>query len=1254
MAREGAPPAFPSSTQSSALPLQAAHIALPRSRPRVGQARGEACGPHSHPPGSRAGSPSPKSSAGPRGEGWRTASPLRGMEGMEAEAARHSPPKSKPWSRTASPMQVTSAVPQLDNGALPRPWPCPQEDRTPTWMSPQPPRTQELQKPSVLESKVRALKEMTANKQGDSPCPLSHECSSPKKSKCPQGKARGVQSLPEGSPLPDAVLVPHAENPSDGQLDSSVNENQPTRNGVLRPSRSLTPGLECQNGQSPWPPEAVWMLCEHEKSLLSGPSSLQESLIHRTTPAQPEGSSPCKVSCIPNLTKGRVHHLEDHLSMALDLDSTPLTSEKDLNLRTVPQGTLWRAGELQALGPGDNALSLSDQVEKNRLLLQEMLKVSGQSCPKVATPAWTPSLDGSISERPAGDRDWDSGRSPQDSDLNRTFGSKPEPVLSAKHKEAKHLLQHARMKAKTRPLRASHDLVPTVAQGIRDDLRSPAQDPRVTCSDGLQNGTVSDSSSEASSGGQGPRRGSPVSHVRFEDESANEAEVRYLERLQQRQRRALSTVLQKVGQGPLRSKPDLAHYVRRDLDVTHHPGPPPVWDSDRKCPACGSCLQEGHSAEAKAASNLRRPQGVQVAEGVQGMLPEPPNSHGLSSPFSFIPAQPGIHTEWIRETHIGDTATCPEEGDCALDSKEVGTSQLSRTGGLSQSNSPRQQSHRWPRKVKMELPWDLQAQPHLPEIDDVEKGDEVEGERGHTLKGTEFLREDAVSKPPVLKPQKASLGSERPKPQLGNHRTNPVDQTPCKTACATRTLSMNLGPSGPGRPDQGTESHKSLEIVSASSLSQSHTQSSAPLPAQQLTAFLSPEGWMPTPPPPRKTTCPVSHRKSALAGPRRPRGQAQPVDLTLSQSPPGTVVLSLTQAQACRPQVKHPRLDPSTNNHLPQPQKTAVHKSRAERSPCSQDPQLPLESSVNGLQGAPGSDVATINSTGITLSLSLAPEEPASSQELEGVLQRLEPSSGGHVPPGTPPGARAESRPPSAVPSDGKKKRSNSIVSALGLKKLFSALGHTSQPKIGRARSHSMEQLQPMAPGPVSHTSTPKVKRVPSLQSLHLVSPSHKHHKTPSFQNFHSLLSSKGDRSSVYLVEESGDPNTPVRSAKGPPRRTLSVEDVGAPSLARTVGRVAEVFPDGTNQLQLQRPREGTFGFCVAYGNGHGDSGLYVQEMADLDTAKLYSGLLGVGDEILEVNGAKVAGLGLAHIKELLAHSESLSIRVLRHRPGPR
>lgn len=258
-------------------------------------------------------------------------------------------------------------------------------------------------------------------------------------------------------------------------------------------------------------------------------------------------------------------------------------------------------------------------------------------------------------------------------------------------------------------------------------------------------------------------------------------------------------------------------------------------------------------------------------------------------------------------------------------------------------------------------------------------------------------------------------------------------------------------------------------------------------------------------------------------------------------------------------------------------------------------------------------------------------------------------SSGGHMLTGVSHEASAGHKPPSAAHSDGNKKRRGSITYTLGLKKLLSALGHTPRPRLGTSRSFSVEQLQPSALA--AHTSTSTVKRAPSLQ--HLVSPSHQHRKAASFQNLHSLLGGKGDRSSLYLVEGSGDSNAPSRPAKVFPRRALSVEDVSAPSLARTVGRVVEVFPDGTSQLQLQRPPKGTFGFCVAYGSGRRDSGLYVQAMADLDTAKLYSGLLGVGDEILEMNGAKVAGLGLAHIKELLAHVESLSIRVLRQRPVP-
>lgn len=187
-----------------------------------------------------------------------------------------------------------------------------------------------------------------------------------------------------------------------------------------------------------------------------------------------------------------------------------------------------------------------------------------------------------------------------------------------------------------------------------------------------------------------------------------------------------------------------------------------------------------------------------------------------------------------------------------------------------------------------------------------------------------------------------------------------------------------------------------------------------------------------------------------------------------------------------------------------------------------------------------------------------------------------------------------------------------------------------------------MEQL----PGPAPNG--PSVKRSPSLQAL--VSPFRQPQKAASIQSLHSLLG-RAPRASAYLLPQPGDGD---RKAASGPRHSLSVEDIGAPDRLRTVGRVVEVFPDGTSLLEIQRPPHGSFGFQVTSGHGRPDTGVYVQEMADAGTAKLYAGLLGVGDEILQVNGAAVSGLGLARIRELLLQADSLALRVLRQRPARR
>uniref|UniRef100_A0A8C6E1K7 KIAA1614 n=1 Tax=Moschus moschiferus TaxID=68415 RepID=A0A8C6E1K7_MOSMO len=1187
------------------------------------------------------------------------------MEGMEAAARPAGGILQEPQigSRTASSMEVTSAVersgpePQPENGHLPRPWPCPREDGTPSPKAPRPhgaPGIQ-LQGPSVLESKMRALKErMTAGKQGAGPGLTSHERPALKKPKGRRVKVGGTKPPFEEPSPPEAVVVRHTQNPNDRRLDRSITQEEPARNGDPRPPRSPAPGLECWSRRSPWPPEAVQTRPDHDRALPPGPSSLQEGPMHRVTPGRPGGVA----THVPTLRKGRSHPQQDGLGTRGDLDSLSLTSEENFVLRPALLGELWKTGDLGALGTGGSTLSLSDRVERNRLLLQEMLSVGGQGLSKVGVPGWTSCWDRAVPERLAGDVDWDSGISLQDSDQSRTFGPKLEPVLSPRHEEAKHLLQRARMKARTRPVRASHDIVPTLALCSRDGRKSPALDPRMTfaCRDNLQNGNTSDSSSGESSSGQWPKRGASPSHVRFEDESARDAESRYLERLQQRQRQVLGT----ADQGPLRSKPDLAYIQggcrRRDAGAgALHPllgglqprglsAPlPPARGSERRCRACGHCI----------APDPRVLQECEPACGREGASAQPLNSQGLSAPLRLLSAaEPRLHTEWIRETHIGEQAL-PEEADSALDStdtsdscrtdsEEAGTAHPGRA--RLRASRPRG-GHRWLRKAEMEPPRSPQASHDLPGLELLEVSDEVTDGAGQTA-GALLPREDAFAEPPVQDLEGAFPGSPwQPGPGLENHWAHPGV---FRTAYAIASP-MKLGSSGPGTQGPVIESQ---EPLGTDCPQQSHAEPSAPHQALQPTASLCPEGWVPTPPSSKKTASPVSHRKAALAGLRRLGNQGEPMDSPLPASRsavPRTRELTPPQPQPHSPHSRHPLRALSTNNcNSSVPQGPQEPRGGAilvgETGAQSQEPAAPLEDRRDA--------VGTISSVGITFCP--ASEEPESSQEAEGGLWRTEPSSVGRVPSRASSGVSVGASPPSAAASDKNKKSSGGIASALGLKKFFSALSQGTRPKMGKSRSYSMEQLQPPVPGPASHTGTPKVKRAPSLQSLHLVSPSRQHRKATSFQNLHSLLSGKVDRSNLYLAGEPGDHSATDRPGKAPARRALSVEDVSAPGPARAVGRLLEVFPDGTSQLQLQRPSEGTFGFSVASGTGRRDSGFYVQEMADESTAKLYSGLLGVGDEILEVNGAKVAGLGLAHVRELLAHAESLSIRVLRQRPVPR
>ncbi|XP_074008671.1 uncharacterized protein KIAA1614 homolog [Numenius arquata] len=790
-----------------------------------------------------------------------------------------------------------------------------------------------------------------------------------------------------------------------------------------------------------------------------------------------------------------------------------------------------------AMVEGWERLSLAERVERNRRLLQEVL---GLAAPEV----------------PASDGDWDSGVSLQDAEGCRAFVPGQELELSPRHEQAKQLLQRARMKARTNPLRASHDILLLPAAAPRP--REPNGRPSVALRDG---GSLSDSSSGESSCGRPRRpRGPSPSRVRFEDESARDAEVRYLERLQLRHRRALGSALSSpdpAGSGQLGDGAGLPKARSGDLVA------------GGKCSACGSFLgaTASRGVDTPAATDV-----VKSSPAAPGSIPG--ESGGLSSarsepktralgprgsPLWILPSRQRIHTEKIKETYIGDV-TYIDEVDSALESTD--TSDGCRTDSEEAGpRSPHPKGHRDPRARGHRAPRpapQLEARPG--------KGTCVAGGgpcAGDGVSGGTTSQPGAVCTPPLGRAGSQEEGD--PHQHLGD--SEGMGNTTCP-------------PQQPSEPPDPSSQPGTI----------------TPMPGTHL----------PTPPTTKNACSQVPCRKALFSGGSR---------RVLSQGTRG------------------PEPDGGSAGP-PQPGGSAGPGER--RGPCSPRwlPGSPLRAlSTNNCNNTHGQDPLGTGRGAPSQPVTPAPQEaacpPREAAGMPGAQQQRHPArSVAHGEPGRP------------------ASRKGSSASASGLKKLLCSLSQSTKQRLGRFRCYSMEQLP--APGGTPPDG-PSMKKSPSLQSLRLVSPFCQPQKAASIQSLHPLLG-KASRASAYLLPQT------VADRKGDsgPRRSLSVEDIGAPGRLRAVGRVVEVFPDGTSQLELQRPPHGAFGFCVSSGHGRPDTGVYVQEMADAGTAKLYAGLLGVGDEILQVNGAAVSGLGLARIRELLLRADTLSLRVLRHRPAPR
>uniref|UniRef100_A0A096M6W8 Si:ch211-13f8.1 n=1 Tax=Poecilia formosa TaxID=48698 RepID=A0A096M6W8_POEFO len=223
----------------------------------------------------------------------------------------------------------------------------------------------------------------------------------------------------------------------------------------------------------------------------------------------------------------------------------------------------------------------------------------------------------------------------------------------------------------------------------------------------------------------------------------------------------------------------------------------------------------------------------------------------------------------------------------------------------------------------------------------------------------------------------------------------------------------------------------------------------------------------------------------------------------------------------------------------------------------------------------------------------------------------------------------------------------------LFLRRFFSSIGLNSVGRLVKGgRSSSMEQLSlptvqrasSASPSPTRRPQpTIRIQRTPSLQTLHTVLPLAQLRKASSVQS----LERRTERSTIL-----GEVQIPYGLA---PRyieihRGLSDEDVVVARMGHPMGRVTQAFPDGTILLELIKPPSGPFGFVISRGKGRPDTGVYVEKVGDGGV----EGLLGVGDEILQVNGEAVAGLSLDQVTRLMTRESTANLRILPARCNQR
>ncbi|XP_070531928.1 dentin sialophosphoprotein-like [Ptychodera flava] len=164
---------------------------------------------------------------------------------------------------------------------------------------------------------------------------------------------------------------------------------------------------------------------------------------------------------------------------------------------------------------------------------------------------------------------------------------------------------------------------------------------------------------------------------------------------------------------------------------------------------------------------------------------------------------------------------------------------------------------------------------------------------------------------------------------------------------------------------------------------------------------------------------------------------------------------------------------------------------------------------------------------------------------------------------------------------------------------------------------------------------TPRMKKSPSLRSLSSILG---RKKESDYESFYQQERLKQDRRMQRPAS--------VRSDRSYTTRQRS-SSVTSPNYLRKVGRVLKSNLDGTIVIELTRPPSGPFGFYIARGNEKFGRGIFISRMSDGYPEKMYAGLMGIGDEILEINGNSVRNRSMDEVYDMMADQDKLMLKII-------